>query len=131
LNKWEVPMIIAPSSTEAAIAELHEFGLGFPGASIRSPWPGHRDLAVKDKTFAFLSTEGEIFRISCKLPISAEGALLLPFVKPTGYGLGKSGWVTAELGAGEPIPLDLFKSWVEESYRDRAPKKFLAQLPAR
>src|SRR5262245_36838573 len=39
--------------------QLRAFGLGFPGAHTKSPWPGHDDLAVNDKTFVYLSAEGE------------------------------------------------------------------------
>jgi hypothetical protein len=87
------------------------------------------DLAVNDKTFAYLSVEGEPFSISCKLPRSAGTALMLPFTKPTGYGLGKSGWVSAELAPGESPPVDLFEAWIDESYRAQAPKKLVSQLP--
>jgi hypothetical protein len=55
------------SATKAVLKELRAFGLRFPGAHLKSPWPGHLDLAVKDKTFAYLSIEGEPFGISCKL----------------------------------------------------------------
>ena len=82
-------------SSDAALKELRAFGLAYPGAHTKSPWPGHLDLAVNDKTFAYLSLEGEPFGISCKLPRSSDVALMLPFAKPTGYGLGKSGWVSA------------------------------------
>jgi hypothetical protein len=54
--------------------------------------------------------------------------LWLPFAKPTAYGLGKSGWVTAELEAGEPVPVDLFQRWIDESYRAHAPKRLVALL---
>ena len=37
--------------TDAVVKELREFGLAYPGAHTKSPWPGHLDLAVKDKTF--------------------------------------------------------------------------------
>jgi predicted DNA-binding protein (MmcQ/YjbR family) len=114
---------------DKALGELRRFGLGYPGAHLKSPWPGHKDLAVKDKTFAYLSLEGEPFSISCKLPLSAGAMLQLPFTKPTGYGLGKSGWVTAELPAGEVPSLDLFKAWIDESYRAQAPKTLVKQLP--
>ena len=90
--------------------------------------PGHLDLAVKDKTFAYLGLEGEPFHISCKLPRSCDAALMLPFVKPTGYGLGKSGWVSVEFAPGEVPPLPLIKSWIDESYRAQAPKKLIATL---
>jgi predicted DNA-binding protein (MmcQ/YjbR family) len=113
---------------DAALKELRAFGLAFPGTHTKSPWPGHLDLAVKDKTFAYLSLEGQPLGISCKLPRSAEAALMLPFAKPTGYGLGKSGWVSAEIPLGEAPPVALFKDWIEESYRAQAPKSLVKQL---
>jgi hypothetical protein len=111
-----------------ALAELRAFGLAYPGAHTKSPWPGHLDLAVNDKTFAYLSVEGEPFSISCKLPTSHAVALMLPFTEPTAYGLGKSGWVSARLPAGETPPVDMFKEWIDESYRAQAPKKLVALL---
>jgi len=109
------------------LKELRAFGLAYPGAHTKSPWPGHLDLAVNDKTFAYLSVEGQPFTISCKLPHSSALALGLPFTKPTAYGLGKSGWVSAEFGDQTP-PVDLLKAWIDESYRAQAPKKLLKQL---
>jgi predicted DNA-binding protein (MmcQ/YjbR family) len=117
-----------PSSrSDRVLKELRAFGLAYPGAHTKSPWPGHMDLAVNDKTFAYLSVEGQPFSISCKLPQSSAVALMLPFCTPTPYGLGKSGWVTATPPAGK-IPIDLFKEWLDESYRAQAPKKLVAQL---
>src|SRR3954465_4394026 len=91
------------------LRELRTFGLAYPGAHTKSPWPGHLDLAVKDKTFAYLSIEGDPFKISCKLPESSGAALLLPFTQPTGYGLGKSGWVSASFEEGATPPVELLK----------------------
>jgi predicted DNA-binding protein (MmcQ/YjbR family) len=116
------------SATDAAREELRAFGLEYPGAHTKSPWPGHLDLAVNDKTFAYLSTEGEPFGISCKLPHSSAVALMLPNTSPTGYGLGKSGWVTAQYGPEEVPSIELFKAWIDESYRAQAPKKLIKQL---
>jgi predicted DNA-binding protein (MmcQ/YjbR family) len=116
--------------SDAALKELRAFGLRYPGSHTKSPWPGHLDLAVNDKTFAYLSLEGEPFSIGCKLPHSCAMALNLPFTQPTPYGLGKSGWVSATPPAGKPIPVDLFKAWIDESYRAQAPKSLVAQLPA-
>ena len=114
-------------ASDAAAKELRAFGLTFPGAHTKSPWPGHLDLAVNDKTFAYLSVDGEPFSIGCKLPVSSSLALMFPFAQPTPYGLGKSGWVTAQLPTGE-IPVELFKGWLIESYRAQAPKKLLREL---
>jgi len=88
------------------------------------------DLAVRDKTFAYLSIEGEPLSISCKLPRSSSMALLLPFTKPTEYGLGKSGWVSARFEDGQAPPVAMLKEWIDESYRAQAPKKLVATLDA-
>jgi len=116
------------AASDAALKELRAFGLAYPGAHTKSPWPGHLDLAVKDKTFAYLTLEGEPFSIGCKLPQSCSVALMLPFTKPTEYGLGKSGWVTATPPPGGAIPVEMFKAWIDESYRAQAPKTLLKQL---
>jgi predicted DNA-binding protein (MmcQ/YjbR family) len=112
---------------DAILKELRAFGLAYPGTHTKSPWPGHLDLAVKDKTFAYLSLEGEPLSIGCKLPRSAAIALTLPFCRPTPYGLGKSGWVSASFEKHEP-DVDMLKAWIDESYRAQAPKKLVAQI---
>jgi len=116
--------------SDAAATELREYGLTYPGAHIKSPWPDHKDLAVKDKTFAYLSVPGKPFSISCKLKQTSAKALELPFTTPTGYGLGKWSWVTATIVKGD-IPTELFKEWLDESYRDQAPKKLDAMFEER
>ena len=119
---------MARSKTDAVLKDLREFGLKYPGTHFKSPWPGHMDLAVKDKTFAYLSIEGEPFGISCKLPQSCSMALMLPFTEPTGYGLGKSGWVSAKFPKDKLLPVQMLKMWIDESYRAQAPKKLVASL---
>ena len=115
--------------TDDILKELRAFGLAYPGTHLKSPWPGHLDLAVKDKTFAYLSLEGEPLGISCKLPRSGAVALMLPFCKPAGYGLGKSGWVEAKFD-GADVDVAMLKAWIDESYRAQAPKKLVASLTA-
>ena len=116
------------NAIDAVVRELRAFGLAYPGAHLKSPWPDHLDLAVNDKTFAYLSIEGQPFHISCKLPFSHEEALLLPNTTPTGYGLGKSGWVSATFPDGD-IPVEMLQAWIDESYRAQAPKKLVRTLP--
>lgn len=113
--------------TDAAVRELRAFGLTYPGAHLKSPWPGHADLAVNDKTFAYLSVEGEPLKISCKLPRSSEVALLLPGCVPTAYGLGKSGWVSMTFTDAD-VPVAMLQAWIDESYRAQAPRKLVATL---
>src|SRR5262249_5591333 len=86
------------------------------------------DLAVNDKTFAYLSAPGEPFGIGCKLPSSAHVALMLPFCTPMAYGLGKSGWVGAKWPANKPIDENMLKAWILESYRAQPPKKLGKEL---
>jgi hypothetical protein len=82
------------AKTDAIVRELRAFGMSYPGAHSKSPWPGHDDLAVRDKTFAYLPVDGDPFSLSVKLPYTGEVALDLPYARPTAYGLGKSGWVS-------------------------------------
>lgn len=116
-----------PASADVALRELRAFGLTYPAAHTKSPWPGHLDLAVNDKTFAYLSLEGEPLAISCKLPQSNAMALLVPGCEPAAYGLGKSGWVRATF-AGPDVPIAMLKAWIDESYRAQAPKKLIKLL---
>ncbi|MFC3079462.1 MmcQ/YjbR family DNA-binding protein [Phenylobacterium terrae] len=104
---------------------LRRFGLTYPEAHLKSPWPGHLDLAVRDKTFAYLPPAGQPFSLSVKLPFTGPEALELPFAKPAGYGLGRSGWVSFDPAPDEVPPLETLKSWIDESYRAQAPKKLI------
>ena len=109
---------------------LRKYALSLPEATEEFPW-GHRALKVKGKTFAFLVREGAELVLSVKLPKSGYQALALPFVKPTEYGLGKSGWVTARVrataAAGGNIGTQC-RDWIGESYRAVAPKRVVARL---
>jgi predicted DNA-binding protein (MmcQ/YjbR family) len=116
------------AATDPILKELREWGLKYPGAHLKSPWPGHLDLAVNDKTFAYLSIEGEPFSVGCKLPQSGAMALMLAGTSPMAYGLGKSGWVSAQFPDGKVPPIDVLKAWIDESYRAQAPKKLVASI---
>lgn len=78
----------------------------------------------------FLYAEAWNLKVSAKLPYSNMMALSLPFATPTGYGLGKSGWVSAGFGEGDNVPVELMRQWIEESYRAMAPKKLIKRLHA-
>ena len=63
--------------------------------------------------------------------IAEEAASLgVPGAGPTGYGLGKSGWVDIPFRDAN-LSLGVLTDWVEESYRLVAPKKLIAQLDER
>jgi predicted DNA-binding protein (MmcQ/YjbR family) len=115
-------------------AAVREFALTLPGAYEDFPW-GERVIKVNKKVFVFLPKKdddlGEAFSLGVKLPTSGADALELEFTEPTGYGLGKSGWVTARFVRGERASVELLQRWVEESYRAVAPKKLVAELDRR
>jgi predicted DNA-binding protein (MmcQ/YjbR family) len=102
---------------------LREYALGFPGAQEDHPW-GETVIKVRNKVFVFLGTlkdDGSL-GLSVKLPASGGEALSLPFCAPTGYGLGKHGWVSARFGPDETPLVGLLRDWIAESYCAVAPK---------
>src|SRR5262245_31279666 len=78
--------------------------------------------------FLVLGGYNDQLSVTTKLPSYGKMALLLPFAAPTGYGMGKSGWVTGTFRPEDSIPIDRLCEWVEESYRAVAPKKLVAEL---
>ena len=120
-------MVKKATVTTKAESRLREFALGFPESYEEFPW-GHRAIKVRKKVYVFLSINDDGLHMSSKLPESGEAALNLPFTKPTGYGLGKSGWVSSSFTPGERPPIEMLCDWIEESYRAIAPKKLVARL---
>jgi predicted DNA-binding protein (MmcQ/YjbR family) len=103
--------------------------LSLPEVREDHPW-GHSAFKVGKKAFLFMASEKARLSLSVKLPQSGLLALSLPFAEPTGYGLGKSGWVTASFQAKQSPPLGVLERWLEESYRAIAPRKLVARLDA-
>jgi len=99
----------------------------YPEATEDFPW-GERAIKVRGKAFLFLRAEGRNVSFSVKLPHSAAEALELPNTQPTSYGLGKHGWVTAEVDGSREAPVATFEAWLEESYRAVAPQRLVASL---
>lgn len=126
-----------PQDDPLANAEtfLRGRALSYPEAAEDFPW-GHRAIKVKGKIFLILAGEdtgGEAgtLTVTVKLPDSNAYALMQPYAERTGYGLGKSGWVSCTFKDGTEPPLDLLDEWLEESYRAVAPKKLVLALNAR
>ncbi len=106
-------------------AALRTYALAFPEAHEDTPW-GESAIKVRGKTFLFLRADDSGLSLSTKLPESNHSALMLPFAEPTGYGLAKSGWVTARFAPDDDVPLPILRDWIDESYRAIAPKKLSA-----
>ena len=114
----------APKKSKVAAAQssagkklpdvIRKCALSFPETHEDQPW-GHPAFKVKNKSFVFMGFTESGVTVSVKLTHSLFEALALPFVEPTGYGLGKSGWVTATLDQADSIPPDMVTKWIAES----------------
>jgi len=104
--------------------------LDYPGAHIDHPW-GETVVKVNKKVFVFLGMDDDPRGMSVKLDESNEQALSLEGAEPTGYGLGRAGWVSLSFVEGDVPPIGVLRDWLDESYRIVAPKKLVAELDAR
>ena len=120
---------VAASTLVKVGAALRKLALGYPQVREDFPW-GERALKVKKKVFVFMHYDAGHLSLSVKLPVSQGAALMLSFAEPTGYGLGKAGWVTARFARGSRPPLRLLSAWVHESYQAVAPTTLVESLAA-
>jgi predicted DNA-binding protein (MmcQ/YjbR family) len=115
------------SSARAIRRRLLDFATGFPGAYEDHPW-GDDVVKVNKKIFVFLATDDMAeMGMTVKLTDSHEQALSAPGAAPSGYGLGRAGWVTVPFRDATPPP-SVLEDWIEESYRLIAPKRLVAEL---
>jgi predicted DNA-binding protein (MmcQ/YjbR family) len=104
------------TTPSAGRKQLRAHALKHAGAWADEPWPGDPVVKVGKKIFVFLSGEGSDVGVGVKLPRSLLFARAQPFVTKMGYGMDRSGWVAARFSKGDRIPLDLLRSWIDESY---------------
>ena len=115
-----------PTRNHIALAKLLKaHALSYPEAKEEFPW-GESAFKVKGKTFVFMRAEPDDLSFSVKLTRSRTSALKLPGSEPTHYGLGAKGWVTLRPTA--KTSLKLLLTLIDESYRNIAPKRVLAEL---
>ncbi|MDX6288080.1 MAG: hypothetical protein QOG53_3565 [Frankiales bacterium] len=109
-------------------SSLMTCALSLPEAYEDHPW-GETVIKVNKKIFLFLGVDDGSHPpgFGVKLPESRDQALAVPGAQPSGYGLGKAGWVSLQLEEKLP-PINVLHDWVEESYRAVAPKKLVKVL---
>jgi predicted DNA-binding protein (MmcQ/YjbR family) len=112
--------------------QVVRFALGLPGAWEDHPWE-ETVAKVGKKVFVFFGSEASPSwpSMTVKLAESHDQAMAIPGTEPTGYGLGRSGWVTIPFGSRLLPPLGVLTDLVEESYRLVAPRKLVAELDGR
>ncbi len=125
----------------ALLDELRAVANAYPEAYEERPW-GELASKVRKKAFAFWfvrdapevgedgSEKRPVLSATMKLTDSHADALALPQVEPSGYGLGKHGWVTARFHDPAEVDVPTLLMWLEESYRRVAPKTLARKVPA-
>ena len=87
-------------------------------------WGGEPTFRVRNKNFVF--TNHDATGLSVKLPKEEAAAVVAtdPGAEPTGYGLGRHGWVSIELAPdADDDRWEQVTEWVRTSYTMVAPKK--------
>jgi hypothetical protein len=113
---------------QRAEEDLTAFGLTFPETTAGPAWIPARGLYVKKKMFCVFGAKSEpldALTILMKLPISAEIAEELPFVRPARGWFKQHNWVTAHFGPEDDVMAEMatLKGWLKQSYVAVAPKK--------
>ena len=91
-------------------------------------WEGEPTFRVNGKNFTF--SDHEATGISVKLPKDEAAAIVAtdPNVEPTGYGLGRAGWISVHIGPrASAARWREIEEWITTSYALVAPKR-LAKL---
>jgi predicted DNA-binding protein (MmcQ/YjbR family) len=109
------------------VDRLMKLALSYPEAWEDHPWED-TVVKVRKKIFVFVGIYDGQLSVTVKLPDSREYALSHDWAEPTGYGLGKAGWVSVRIPLREQAPVDLLEEWIDESYRAVAPKTLVKQL---
>jgi hypothetical protein len=116
-----------------AEAELTAYGLTLPETTRSQGWATLRAIDVRKKTFMLFGEKGQppdALTIVMKLPISAEMAEGLPFVRPARGWYKQHNWVTAHFGLDDDIlsEMQTLKGWLKQSYIAVAPKRLARAL---
>jgi len=106
---------------------LRAAAMKYPETVEDMPW-GHPAYKVAGKkAFLFVGGDEESgLSVSMKLPYRRDDALQMKNAEPTGYGLGKAGWVTFRYTAKAKAPMGKLADYLDESWRAVAPKKLSA-----
>lgn len=125
---------------QRAEAELMKFGLALPETDAPPAWASTRCLRVRGKMFCIFGEpkdmpghkgdkDAEGLTIVVKLPLSAEMAEQLYFVREGSRWYKQHNWVIAHFDPDDDIlaEMETLKAWLIQSYCAMAPKK-LARL---
>jgi predicted DNA-binding protein (MmcQ/YjbR family) len=92
-------------------------------------WGGRPSFRVRGKNFVFCDLEGT--SLSLKLSTEEAHAVVAtdPSVRPTGYGLGRHGWIDFTLAPdADPVRWEIVEEWILTSYCLVAPRALAEQV---
>jgi len=70
-----------------------------------------------NKAFLFIGEQGGRFKAMFKLEASKNEAAQLAKRNPDNFQVGNTAWVTARFSAEQPLPISLWRKWLDESYQ--------------
>ena len=92
-------------------------------------WGDHPTFRVRGKSFVFCDANAAHLTVKLSREEAAAVVATDPRVEPAGYGLGRSGWISATLGEDvDPRSWDEIEEWVRTSYTLLAPKSLARQV---
>lgn len=119
-----------------AEAELSAYALSLPETDVAPPGRSldyFRYLRVAGKGFAVFGArdeEADELTLTVKLPISADMAADLPFVRESTGWYKRHNWVIAHFGPEDDVlaELETLKGWILQSYLAMAPRRLARQV---
>ena len=91
-------------------------------------WGGEPTFRVRGKNFVFAAHDAS--GISVKLPKEEAEAVVAtdPTAEPTGYGLGRHGWVSVTIGKDTKARWQQVEEWVRTSFTLVAPRRLAKRI---
>lgn len=68
------------------------------------------------RAFLFVGAQGGRFKAMFKLSASRQQARELAQQSPNNFQIGSGQWITARFSAEAPMPVKLWRKWLDESY---------------
>jgi predicted DNA-binding protein (MmcQ/YjbR family) len=92
-------------------------------------WDGEPTFRVNGKNFIFSAPDASSISVKLSKEEAASVVATDPLVEPTGYGLGRHGWISVSIPAGTSAQRwREIEEWIRTSYTLIAPRKLARQV---
>lgn len=86
-------------------------------------WDGEPTFRVRNKNFVFAAPDFSGIGVKLSKEEAAAVVATDDLVEPSGYGLGRHGWVSITIGRADDDRWEQIREWIRTSYTHVAPKK--------